>query len=609
MAQSVGTAYLTLVPKLQTGWQSSVNSGLKSGVDGTSAGTSAGSGFASGFGGVVKGIAGLAVVQQAASAVAGVFTSAFSGAADYEQLTGGVETLFKGSASTVEAYAQNAYQTSGLSANEYMENVTSFSASLISSLGGDTAAAAEYANTAMTDMSDNANKMGTDMESIQNAYQGFAKQNYTMLDNLKLGYGGTKEEMERLLEDASAISGIDYDISSYADVVSAIHVVQENMGIAGTTAEEAANTMSGSLSMAQSAWDNLVTAMGTGEGIDTAMQAMMDSAQAVLSNAIPLVQTILSSLASNLPTIVQGVMSLVQQVMSQVSANASSIGPTITTMISGLLQTVIADLPSMLGMAVQIVSDLAVGLIQSLPTLIAQLPAMLDQLITGLQEQMPTIIGCVANMVGTLVVALPGIMMSLESALFGILSQVPGWIMNAVGNLPSVGSQIIQQLASGVTGMASSLVSNFTEIGGNLIKGLWNGINSVKDWIWSKISGFCDGITDAVKGFFHIGSPSKLFAEIGVFLGQGLGIGIEDGTADAVKSAQAMSKAVTDATDVSAAYSVAKSATASSGSTISSADSLEGMGIYLDGKTLVGCITRDVNKSLGRIQRLSGGLA
>ena len=164
--------------------------------------------------------------------------------ADYEQLVGGVDTLFKDSSQEIQRYAANAYKTAGLSANEYMETVTGFSASLIQSLGGDTEKAAKYADMAITDMSDNANKMGTDMSSIQNAYQGFAKQNYTMLDNLKLGYGGTKQEMERLLADAEKISGVKYDISSYADVVEAIHVMQESMDIAGTTAKEAEATIS-----------------------------------------------------------------------------------------------------------------------------------------------------------------------------------------------------------------------------------------------------------------------------------------------------------------------------------------------------------------------------
>ena len=203
---------------------------------------------------VAKGIGvGLAA---ASAAVVKLGTDAIKSYADYEQLIGGVETLFKTSADTVSQYADIAYKTAGLSANDYMETVTSFAASLLQSLGGDTEKAAAKADQAIIDMSDNANKMGTAMESIQYAYMGFAKQNYTMLDNLKLGYGGTKSEMERLLADATALSGIEYDLSSFADIVEAIHVIQDNLGITGTTAKEADSTIQGSIASMRSAWAN-----------------------------------------------------------------------------------------------------------------------------------------------------------------------------------------------------------------------------------------------------------------------------------------------------------------------------------------------------------------
>ena len=217
--------------------------------------------------------------------------------AEYEQLVGGVETLFKDSADTVKEYAQEAYMTAGLSANEYMEQVTSFSASLLQSLGGNTKAAAEYGNQAVIDMADNANKMGTAIESIQNAYQGFAKQNYTMLDNLKLGYGGTKEEMERLLADAEKLSGIHYDISSFADITAAIHVIQEEMGIAGTTAEEAASTISGSIGMVKAAWQNLLVGMSDqNANVDELIQNLLNSFITAAENIIPTVTTFITKL-------------------------------------------------------------------------------------------------------------------------------------------------------------------------------------------------------------------------------------------------------------------------------------------------------------------------
>ncbi|MFR0798472.1 MAG: hypothetical protein ACLSHJ_06825 [Oscillospiraceae bacterium] len=206
-------------------------------------------------------------IKAVASGIKSLISGAIEGYGEYEQLVGGVETLFQGSADTVIKNAETAYKTAGLSANDYMETVTSFSASLLQSMGNDTEAAAKKADQAITDMSDNANKMGTDMQSIQNAYQGFAKQNYTMLDNLKLGYGGTKEEMQRLLDDANALNAAqgnytNYTIDSYADIVDAIHTVQTEMGITGTTALEASTTVEGSISAMKAAYENFVTGLG-----------------------------------------------------------------------------------------------------------------------------------------------------------------------------------------------------------------------------------------------------------------------------------------------------------------------------------------------------------
>lgn len=259
------------------------------------------------------------------AAAAGKVVSAF---ADTEQLVGGVETLFKDAAGTVSEYADQAYKTAGLSANEYMETVTGFSASLIQSLDGDTAKAAQYADMAITDMSDNANKMGSDMGSIQNAYQGFAKQNYTMLDNLKLGYGGTKEEMQRLLDDAGKIAGVKFDISSYSDVVDAIHVMQENMGIAGTTAKEAEGTISGSIDMAKSSIANLVSGLGqSGADIDKLTQDVVDAVTTAVQNVIPVLKNLMDNLPSGVKIAlgITAVIATVAPVLLIVSKIASGI--------------------------------------------------------------------------------------------------------------------------------------------------------------------------------------------------------------------------------------------------------------------------------------------
>lgn len=232
----------------------------------------------------------LAVGAAAATATIAIAKASVDAFAEYEQLVGGVETLFKGSSKKLIEYANQAYKTAGLSANQYMATVTGFSASLLQSLGGDTEKAADIANQALIDMSDNANKMGTSMESIQYAYQGFAKQNYTMLDNLKLGYGGTKSEMERLLKDAQAITGVKYDISNLADVYTAIGVIQEKLGIAGTTAKEAATTISGSAATMRAAWQNVLTAISGGGDLDNAINNLVDSISVYFENIVPVVE-------------------------------------------------------------------------------------------------------------------------------------------------------------------------------------------------------------------------------------------------------------------------------------------------------------------------------
>src|SRR5574344_2136338 len=261
-----------------------------------------------------------AAIGGAAVAIGGLVTASVNAYGSYEQLVGGVDTLFKESSKKVQAYADNAYKTAGMSANAYMETVTGFSASLLQSLGGDTAKAAEYANSAVIDMSDNANKMGTSIEMITNAYGGFAKQNYTMLDNLKLGYGGTKEEMQRLLEDAEKISGVKYDISSYADVTQAIHVMQTEMGIAGSTAKEASTTIEGSANAMKSSWENLLVGIsGGGENIDTLIDNFKESVMTFSKNIMPIIGKAVvaagSLIVSLLPEVLNEIPGLIGQIL------------------------------------------------------------------------------------------------------------------------------------------------------------------------------------------------------------------------------------------------------------------------------------------------------
>lgn len=272
------------------------------------------------FGSIIKGAAVIGAVKQVGTAIKDIASKALDSYASFEQLTGGVETLFKDSGSTVEEYAQQAYTTAGMSANEYMDTITSFSASLISSLGGDTAKAAEAGNQAVIDMSDNANKMGTNIQDIQNAYQGFAKQNYTMLDNLKLGYGGTKEEMERLLADAEKLTGQHYDISSFNDITEAIHAIQTQMDITGTTAKEASTTIEGSVNSAKAAYSNWLTSLGDeNANLSDSTQKLLDSLITAASNIIPRLVQIFKTLGQ---FVQNNVGQIVEQIGTVIQANA-----------------------------------------------------------------------------------------------------------------------------------------------------------------------------------------------------------------------------------------------------------------------------------------------
>jgi len=312
-------------------------------------------------------------VKAVASGIKSLISGAIEGYGEYEQLVGGVETLFGSSADTVIKNAETAYKTAGLSANAYMETVTSFSASLLQSMGNDTEAAAKKADLAITDMSDNANKMGTDMQSIQNAYQGFAKQNYTMLDNLKLGYGGTKEEMQRLIDDANALNAAqgnytNYSIESYADIVDAIHTVQTEMGITGTTALEASTTVEGSISSMKAAYQNFVTGLGDQNAdIGALTEELIQSAGNVAKNVLPVIESVVKNIA--------------ETVREQ--------GP---DMITRFVAYATEKLPEVLKLGVQLIVSLVKGLAQNLPELLRGTLALVDTIISAFLDCLPDII-------------------------------------------------------------------------------------------------------------------------------------------------------------------------------------------------------------------------
>lgn len=401
-------------------------------------------------------------IKAVASGIKSLISGAVEGYGEYEQLVGGVETLFGASYSSAEEYAEktgaslefaksvwddyearqqtvldnasNAYKTAGMSANEYMETVTGFAASLNASLGEYQWQSANYADMIMTDMSDNANKMGTDIESIKNAYAGFSKGNFTMLDNLKLGYGGTKEEMERLLRTAEELEGFEtgaLSVDNFADIADAIHIVQEELGITGTTAKEASTTIEGSISAMKAAYENFVTGLGNENAdIGALTEELIQSAGTVAKNVLPVIENVLKNIA--------------ETVKKQ--------GP---DMITKFVAYATEKLPEILKLGIQLVVSLVKGLAQNLPELLRGVLALVDAIIDSFLDALPDII----------------------------------------------------------------------EVGKDIVRGVWEGIKSMAAWIGEKVSDFFGGIVDGVKGMLGIHSPSRVFAGIGENMALGLGQG------------------------------------------------------------------------------------
>ena len=470
------------------------------------------------------------------------------GYSDYEQLAGGVETLFKKSSQSVINNASKAYQTAGMSANEYMETVTGFSASLLQSLGGDTQKAAEKADTAIRDMSDNANKMGTDIESIQNAYQGFAKQNYTMLDNLKLGYGGTKEEMERLLSDAEKISGIKYDVSSYSDIVDAIHVVQTEMDITGTTAKEASATIQGSIQSAKSAWQNLITGLADDNAnLDELVNNFFNSIVTVGENIIPRISVILNGITgliqklapkiigalpgvlnTLLPEIVKGAQALLQAFVSVL--------PQLVKLIMDLMPDIIKAFQSIFKAIVDVLPQLIDAIVSALPTLIPQIVSAvvamavylmknIDKIIQPIINKLPEII---ISVVDALITNLPILIDGVISLVLGLVKAIPKIILGIIEALPTIIEKIITgliecipQLIEGLIMLVIELVAHLPEIILGLIEAIpkiivavakalveagpkiFEAFGRIFGGAWEKITEIFSGIVDWFKDIFE----------------------------------------------------------------------------------------------------------
>lgn len=417
----------------------------------------------------------VAATTAGATAISALTGLAINGYADYEQLVGGVETLYKTSADKVKQYAADAYKTAGLSANEYMNTATTFAAALVSSLGGDTEQAAELANTAISDMSDNANKMGTNISSIQDAYNGFAKQNYTMLDNLKLGYGGTKTEMERLIDDANKLNAAqgkatNYTIDSYADVVSAIHDVQNAMGITGTTSKEASTTIQGSVNATKSAWSNLVTGIADDNAnFGQLISNFVDSATTAASNIIPRIEVALNGAAKLIESLVPPIMaelpSLIETVLPQLAQSAVNIVQTLVTGIS-------ANAEQLIDSAIQIITVLGNGIYQMLPTVAQSALQIVLTLVSKLNENLPQMLDTAGQMLIAFVEGvsehLPDIMLAAASIVETLLTYFIEHLPDIVEGAMQMGNAVIDGIIDGISAAWNDLVSWFN--------GLWDSL-------------------------------------------------------------------------------------------------------------------------------------
>lgn len=474
-----------------------------------------------------------AITGAMAAGLTAATTQSVKAYADYEQLVGGVETLFKESESTVLEYANIAYKTAGLSANAYMDTVTSFSASLLQSLDGDTAAAATKADRAITDMADNANKMGTNMRDIQNAYQGFAKQNYTMLDNLKLGYGGTKEEMERLIATANEINaqqGIatSYSIDSFADIVDAIHVVQENLDITGTTAKEASTTIQGSIASLGAAWENFLTGMADpDQDFDTLLNNLIDSALTAADNLIPrIVETTprlvdgLTQIATNLSGYLPGIL---QELLPSILDGTQALLDSVSAALPDLIGMAVDIAPQMIDFAVQLIGALAQGIIDNLPQLLTAAEEIADTILDGIGDLCPAldpITDAIKVLLDNLDKIIP-VVISLTAAFVAwkIAISIVGLINGVKAameglTLAEKAAELAQKLLN-ATMLANPFVLIVTLIAGLVAAFIyfWNTSDSFRQfWIdlWEKIRSAASDVIDAIVGFFTETIPNAV---------------------------------------------------------------------------------------------------
>lgn len=564
---TLGKAYVQIVPSAD-GISGSISNIMKGETE--SAGEKSGSLFGSKF-------IGIATKVIAAAGIGKMIGAALNEGGQLQQSLGGVETLFdtatSQAADIVKANAAKAFETVGVSANEYMQNVTSFSAALISSLGGDTERAAEAANTAMIDMSDNANKMGTSLESIQNAYQGFAKGQYTMLDNLKLGYGGTKTEMQRLLKDAQKITGVKYDMDNLADVYEAIHVIQGELNITGTTAKEASSTLEGSANAMKASFKNLLGGMATGGDIEQLLSDVANTtATWLFGNMIPMIGQIVSTIPSlvagilqtGVPLLIQSIGDMVTQIVTWFNggglASLMSTGSSIVQMITGGITTA---LPVLWDSLISMINSAGEWLGANLGPMMDAGFAMIEKLASGLWERRDEIFAKFSEIMSAAVNFIISIdWVGLGTRLINFISRGVQAVFNnlpqllqSIGKLGfnlvknvdwrGLGRTVVNFIASGINAMINAIPNvlrsivnagkriitgtNWFGLGRDIINGIVSGVRSAGSYLWNTLKGIASNALNAAKRLLKIGSPSKVFAdEVGQWIPAGIAEGIEN---------------------------------------------------------------------------------
>ncbi len=529
----LGKAYVQIVPSAE-GISGSISKILnnESGDAGKSAGSSLGSNLVSTLKGVIV-----------AAGIGKIVTEALNAGGALQQSFGGVETIYGEAADAVKNYASEAAKA-GISANTYAEQAVSFGASLKQAFGDDATSAAEAANQAILDMADNSAKMGTDITSVQNAYQGFAKQNYTMLDNLKLGYGGTKTEMQRLLKDAQELSGVEYNIDNLGDVYEAIHVIQKELGISGVAAEEAESTFTGSFSAMKAAVQNLLANLTLGEDISAPLEALKTTIYNFLfQNLIPMLKNLITSLptllggenglvaiavqlcqqlANGIVTALPGILEkgheLMQSLIQGCNEKLPDILNTIITILTDVLNQIALNLPQFLMEGIQLILSIIMGLMQALPQIIASIAEILGNLISTIIEHLPEFLQQGIEMIGQLISGI--------------------WEMRA---------DILSAIGDVIKGLWDAFINtDWVELGKNILEGIGTGIKNAVGGLIDTAKSACSNLVGGVKDFFGIASPSKLMAkEVGKFLPEGIAVGIEDNMDSANKAMAKMNSTLT----------------------------------------------------------------